>query len=333
MKESTISIIIPIYNTCEDKLKQCVKSIVDSIVEKYEILLVDDGSKEYIKEICLKLCKEYHSIKYIRKQNGGVSSARNRGIEESIGSHIMFVDSDDTVDLGKIDISHCQDGMVVYDMLCVYNGKQSIWKTFKYNEETDIPLEEVLRTLIFSHNMNSPCGKIYSKKIIDDNGIKFDESMITGEDLCFVCKYLMSSDFKVVYSPISVYCYYRENSSRNARIKKYPDVMIENSKHCYEVLNNILEKSEIDDTIKKEFKTKLISAEVESMFNYQTDMICLHSLTRERKERIRQIVISKGKLNKNVALKQKVKGFLIQNDLSGIIVVLAWMRALYLKIK
>lgn len=328
-----ISIIIPIYNTNVNDLKRCVKSIIDSITVSYEVLLIDDGSEKYIEEICLRLKEEYKNIRFIKKKNGGVSSARNVGIREAEGDYIMFVDADDVVSLKDSSLYFCEDGMTVYDMLCIYNGKQSVWKTFQYKEVTEVTVEEILKTLVFSHNMNSSCGKIYSKSIIDAYDIKFDEAMVTGEDLCFVCEYLTHADFKVLYYPISIYSYYRDNSSRNARIKKYPDIMIENSERCYDVLNCIVKKANINSGLKKEFMTKLDSAEVESMFNYETDMICTYSLTKARKAKIKQIIVSKENLSKNVALKSRIKSFLIRYDCWIVIVILAWIRALYLKIK
>lgn len=151
--------------------------------------------------------------------------------------------------------------------------------------------------------------------------------------MCVVCEYLTHSNFKVLYYPISIYKYYRENSSRSVRIKKYPDIVIENSEHCYAVLNDVVKKANIGNNIKREFVTKLNSAEIESMFNYGTDMICAHNLTKERKAKIKQIIASKETLDKNVTLKSGLKSFLIRHDCWISIVVLAWIRALYLRIK
>lgn len=70
-----ISIIMPIYSTKVNDLKRCVKSITGSIAVSCEILLIDDGSEKYIEEICLRLKEKYKNIRFIKKKNGGVSSA------------------------------------------------------------------------------------------------------------------------------------------------------------------------------------------------------------------------------------------------------------------
>lgn len=93
---SLISVIIPIYNV-ERYLKDCVKSVVNQTYKQLEIILVDDGSSDNSGKICDELAKNDSRIKVIHKVNGGLSDARNRGIEESLGEYISFVDSDDVI--------------------------------------------------------------------------------------------------------------------------------------------------------------------------------------------------------------------------------------------
>lgn len=89
-----ISIIIPIYNV-EKYLKRCIDSIVNQTYKNTEIILVNDGSPDNCGEICDEYAKIDSRIKVIHKENGGLSSARNAGIDISSGEYIMFVDSDD----------------------------------------------------------------------------------------------------------------------------------------------------------------------------------------------------------------------------------------------
>lgn len=92
-----ISIIIPVYNT-EKYLERCINSVLDSTYENFEILLVDDGSNDRSLEICRNYSDRDSRIRvFMQKSRGGVSSARNRGIEESLGEWIVFVDSDDVI--------------------------------------------------------------------------------------------------------------------------------------------------------------------------------------------------------------------------------------------
>lgn len=88
-----ISVIIPIYNS-EKYLEKCLDSILKQTYKALEIILVNDGSRDQSANICKEYCKKYHNIKYISQENHGVSEARNRGIRESTGKYLAFIDSD-----------------------------------------------------------------------------------------------------------------------------------------------------------------------------------------------------------------------------------------------
>lgn len=95
--EELITVIVPVYNT-EQQLERCVRSIVNQTYEKMEILLVEDGSSDSSPQICERMAKEDNRIRVIRKANGGVADARNRGLDEAKGKFIVFVDSDDWIE-------------------------------------------------------------------------------------------------------------------------------------------------------------------------------------------------------------------------------------------
>ena len=90
------SIILPIYNV-ENYLCECVDSILNQTYKDYEIILVDDGSKDKSPHICDELAHKYDCIKVIHKKNGGLSDARNAGTKEAIGKYIVYIDSDDYI--------------------------------------------------------------------------------------------------------------------------------------------------------------------------------------------------------------------------------------------
>ena len=91
-----ISIIIPVYNA-EKTIKKCLNSILDQSYTDYEIILVNDGSKDKSEEIILEYKKSNSKIRYIPKKNSGVADSRNVGIQNATGDYIIFVDSDDYV--------------------------------------------------------------------------------------------------------------------------------------------------------------------------------------------------------------------------------------------
>lgn len=91
-----ISIIVPVYNT-EKYISNCIESILKQKEKDFELLLIDDGSKDQSGRICDTYATKDDRIKVIHKKNGGVSSARNLGIDHAKGEMIFFIDSDDTV--------------------------------------------------------------------------------------------------------------------------------------------------------------------------------------------------------------------------------------------
>ena len=103
MEKDLISIIIPVYNV-EKYLKECVDSVRKQTYKNLEIILIDDGSKDNSGKLCDELAKEDNRIKVIHKENGGLSDARNVGIENATGEYIQFIDSDDFVEKDMIEI-------------------------------------------------------------------------------------------------------------------------------------------------------------------------------------------------------------------------------------
>ena len=96
MENPCISVIVPVYKV-EQHLDKCIQSIVQQTLSSLEILLVDDGSPDRCPEICDKWAARDSRIRVIHKDNGGLSDARNAGIESACGEYIMFVDSDDYI--------------------------------------------------------------------------------------------------------------------------------------------------------------------------------------------------------------------------------------------
>ena len=96
MKE-LISIIVPVYNA-EKTLTRCVEALLGQTYSNIEILLIDDGSKDRSLDICREFARKDPRLKVIYKKNGGVSSARNAGLDTATGTYVMFCDSDDWVE-------------------------------------------------------------------------------------------------------------------------------------------------------------------------------------------------------------------------------------------
>lgn len=104
--KSFFSIIIPAYNA-SNYIKECIKSIINQTVDKYEIIIVDDGSTDNTLEICEELQKKYKNIKVFHQENMGVVYARARGVKESKGEYLIFCDSDDMIHPETLESVQC----------------------------------------------------------------------------------------------------------------------------------------------------------------------------------------------------------------------------------
>ena len=101
-KKIKYSIVVPVYNA-QKTIKRCIDSIFNQSCKDYELILVDDGSKDSSLEICKNACIGVECVRIIQKENGGVSSARNLGMSVAKGEYITFVDSDDYLDSDYLD--------------------------------------------------------------------------------------------------------------------------------------------------------------------------------------------------------------------------------------
>lgn len=226
MDEKLVSVIIPAYNI-EDYIGRCLDSVISQTYKNLEIIVVDDGSRDHTGEILDNYAKKDRRIKVIHKENGGVSSARNKGIKAAEGDYIGFIDGDDLiepemyktlVDLleeENADISHCGYQMVFPDRIDYYHntGKKKIQTT-----------EEGLKDLL-SGEMIEPglVNKLYKKELIKN--CRLDETVKINEDLLMNYQ-LFKLSKKSAYYDITPYSYMIRSSSAtgaNSLITKRED--------------------------------------------------------------------------------------------------------------
>lgn len=196
MQHCTLSVIIPVYNTAQ-YLRKCIDSVLQQRVPDMEILLIDDGSTDDSSMICKEYADNNPQIKYYYKNNGGLSSARNYGLELSTGDYITFVDSDDYLDkdvyLASLsEIGNCDAVVFGTKMIDESNHITSI---DRYETE-EISIERILSKLVFQLK-SSVWNKIFKREFIKHN--RFPTNRIHGEDLVFILNCLTSkSTFKTV---------------------------------------------------------------------------------------------------------------------------------------
>lgn len=208
------SIIIPIYNA-EKYLNRCILSIINQTYRDFEIILVDDGSKDNSGTICDKYAENDARIKVIHQNNSGVSTARNAGLKNAVGDYIIFVDSDDYIEFDMLEkIKYILDK---YDVDCIIYNLNNIIET-KYVDEDEL-IENMIK-LIKTETINAPWNKLYKRNIIEKYNIQYDERIEIGEDLLFSIKYI-SKIKKVYLLNERLYNYVIENN--NSLTTKYKE--------------------------------------------------------------------------------------------------------------
>ena len=215
MMNPLISIVIPVFNA-EKYIKQCIDSVLAQTYDNYEIIIVNDGSTDKTGELIDYYSKKYNRIHYYLKQNGGVSSARNYGIDKSSGDYICFIDADDIIENIYLEtLYYAMQGIAD----CSVGGFKYINVT-KEKEITVLPIKEEIKNLNDSIldflDYEKPdwqrymVNRLFKKSIINYNQLKFREDIFFKEDGLFLIDYLCASNGLVGYANKVIY-YYRQN--------------------------------------------------------------------------------------------------------------------------
>ena len=183
---SRISVIVPIYNS-ESTIKQCVDSILAQKFKDFELLLVDDGSKDYSSAICDNYALKDKRVRTFHKENGGVSSARNHGLDHAKGEWVTFIDSDDIISCDYL------DGVIEHNEDIIIKGYKKIFgkTTTEFLSAQDIlsdSFPSFVSLYITSSLFRAPWAKFFRKTLIDN--LRFLSDMKIGEDAWFVFNYL-----------------------------------------------------------------------------------------------------------------------------------------------
>ena len=212
--KSLISIIVPVYNV-EKYLRECLDSIMSQTYQNFECLLINDGSPDHSADICREYVEKDSRFRYFEKENGGVSSARNLGIEHSKGEYITFIDSDDWVESDYVE--------TLYDELIKENADIAVstykrfemgdncWYVHAFQRGYDKKvftnkkfMDELLSLDGFDNSYRFVSGKLVHRNMLEN--IAFNVATTFGEDMEFWFKIYMVSD-RVVYVNKDTYNY------------------------------------------------------------------------------------------------------------------------------
>lgn len=245
LKNDLISVIVPVYKA-EQSIAGCIDSILSQTYENLQIILIDDGSPDRSGAICDAYASKDGRITVLHTSNGGVSAARNHGIELANGRFITFVDSDDTIEPDFIAQAHqaMEDGgidlflsgmrMETYEngqmTDCVlYQGKEKRYTTTALFEAFNVDYPFIL--------ICGPTCKLYRTDIIKEHQVRFDLGLTLGEDTVFNCDYLQHAQ-EVHFSQGMHYHYIRGNEE--SLFSRYSPTMYDDTIKIYDKMRLLM---------------------------------------------------------------------------------------------
>lgn len=236
MSNILTSIIVPVYNA-ERYLKECINSVFNLDDPRWQLILINDGSKDESANICKEYSVSDERVIYLEQKNAGVSAARNKGIQYAKGEWVTFLDADDMLTpnaLKLLEYATISDDMIVAgytkniegytsSMECqhisAFELQRSILNLCQFkSDHTDI-------TAIDDYNRWSCWGRFYRNKILQENKIEFPVGIKLGEDLLFCLRYAQRIQ-RVLTNSSTIY-YYRVNEG--SVTQRFRDDRIENT--------------------------------------------------------------------------------------------------------
>ncbi len=249
-----LSVIIPAYNASEF-ISESVNSILTINSNQIEIIVVDDGSKDNTFEVLSNISDT--RIRVLRKNNGGVSSARNCGLKYAQGEYITFLDADDLVD------SHVLEKIIN----CMDDKNDVIYYSKDYTQE-DIRIEVLINGVFgagdrIPKNGSAPYSKLYRRSFLKENNIAFNSNVIYGEDGLFILECICKGA-KIGYEKVS--WYFQRNVNENSVTRSWDERWFD---------SNII--------FLKESQRLLLNSKLnldEQLYNYWISMALYNSISR-----------------------------------------------------
>ena len=297
------SIIVPVFNG-EKHLELCIQSILSQSYSNLELILVDDGSTDRLRSICEEFSKDDSRISVIHKGNGGVSSARNEGLNHISGAYVIFIDADDYLDTDMVeflvdlleknhaDISQCGYRRIVGDSVRLVNNTH---KTYVMNKED--ALGYLITGKLFASGL---WNKLFRAEILKD--LRFDTEITINEDVLFSF-YAFQKAGTIVFSDYLKYNYVAHLGESaiftTAKEKKIINACAVN-KAIYDAVSDM-------PSLREKAANRYLSS-LFSMFRYSLEK----QGSKKELVRLKYIIKNISLLNRNINRKMKLSCFLIR---------------------
>lgn len=280
MKDSKISIIIPIYNS-EIYLKRCLDSVINQTYKDLEIILIDDGSTDKSYDICKQYSLNDSRIKLIHENNAGVSFARNIGLKNSTGEYIGFVDPDDFIESTMYEKLFNHMNYEIDITMCNYNiweNDKNTQSNIKFNNNT-ISGNDLLYGIFERKYMGSLWNKLFKRNVIfkNNNLICFNENIYLCEDVVFLSEVLKNKKIQILNEPLYNYSIHGNSLSNGILTKKQLtffkayDIIINN---CYNYNDTNLIKKAYFFTVSgiTDFFDRILFLDLDNVYEYNNEL-------------------------------------------------------------
>lgn len=210
MENIDVSIIIPVYNA-KDTLSRCFDSLLKQTYGNFEVIVIDDGSKDGSGAVCESYAKRDSRIKVYHKENAGVSAARQDGLNYAIGKYVIHVDPDDWVEPQMIEELYKKAVIENSDMV-ICDFYENIEREQRYHTQKPSSLDHiVVLKEMFQQLHGSCCNKLIKRVCYNEFGINFPSNIYYCEDL-YVIVSLLLHDIKISYLNKAFYHYVQYNN-------------------------------------------------------------------------------------------------------------------------
>jgi glycosyltransferase EpsH len=290
-----ISIIVPVYNS-EKYLDKCIQSIINQTYSNFELILINDGSKDSSIEICKKYYSIDNRIIIIDKENEGVSVARNKGIERAKGDWISFVDSDDWIEVDTYEqilnsLENEELDIILWNCFINKINNEENNSCLRYNktifnkEEINILQRKFLCKGIKEYKpyvwgIGAPWCKLYSSRLIKNNKLMFVPGLTRNEDGLFNL-YAFEYSNKVMYIPT---CYYHYRVLSNSLSHGRKNNIISDTEKNLEELIRFYKKFNKDNIFINGIYTRIITSTQQYLQYYYFYDMNIRSYNKGRKE-------------------------------------------------
>ncbi len=274
--EPFLSIIVPIYNVPERYLRKCIESLINQTFKDIEILLIDDGSTDNSSLICDEYSASNENITTIHKENGGLSSARNKGVREASGKYIMFVDGDDWINPESCEVLHnCfNNNDVDLIMFCMSKDYEESTTPYLYflKENYIYKDDEIkwLQSQVLNYNSNiaTVTTKLIKRELLISNNVFHNEQLKQGAEGIVFNIDLFGTVRSAVFIKKYLYHYlYNESSISASYNEKNVYLVLDCFKEIQNRISNLQNSQELMVSYRNRLVYAIVSAVISGFFN------------------------------------------------------------------